>query len=77
VNQTGCQNQIIPFGKHKGKDLLSVAFDNPKYLLWLQTVANGKLKDNLDLFIATSYFKDRYEEYQEAESRFYDAQMSD
>jgi uncharacterized protein (DUF3820 family) len=69
----GCQNQIIPFGKYKGKDLLFVAENNPNYLTWLQTVANGKLKENLDKFLATDYFMDCYREHQEGEERYLDA----
>jgi hypothetical protein len=52
------QNFVLPFGKYRGDDLIYVAEVNPKYLLWLKSTAKGELKENLDSFINTNYFKD-------------------
>jgi hypothetical protein len=73
------QNTIIPFGKHKGKDLLFVAEWDAPYLLWLQTVAKDKLLDDVNAFVKTDYFKDclreaREEEYEENGSYYWDNQ---
>lgn len=56
----GCQNFIMPFGKYKGKDLLFITENNPKYLLWVQTIAQGHLKEAVDSMVKTTYFKDAW-----------------
>jgi len=56
------QNCIIPFGKYKGKDLLFVTENNPRYLLWLESVAYGPLKEEIDKLIETDYFWDAVHE---------------
>lgn len=52
------ENYVIPFGKHKGQTLPDVAEENPPYLMWLNTVAKGDLKKNLEDFLETKYFQD-------------------
>lgn len=51
------QNFVIPFGKYKDHDLLHVAELEPKYLVWLDSVATGELKDALESFLDSKYAK--------------------
>ena len=68
------QNTKMPFGKYKGKDLLFIAENNPKYLLWLNTVdLREPLKAAVDSFTATQYFNECLEEYLESEAQYWDA----
>lgn len=71
----GCQSQVMPFGKYKGKDLLFIAENNPKYLLWLKSECElrGKLKDAVWQFVETSYFKECLNTYTVAEEQFIEA----
>ena len=57
------QNFVIPFGKYKDQDLLHVAEIEPKYLIWLDSIAKGDLKDALESFLNSKYFKDCLHEF--------------
>jgi hypothetical protein len=71
----GCQNQIMPFGKYKGKDLLFIGQWNPKYIIWLRDVAELRepLKTAVASFSETRLFKDSLFDYEESERQYYDA----
>jgi uncharacterized protein (DUF3820 family) len=75
----GCQNFIMPFGKYKGKDLLFITEENPRYLIWLSTECElkGPLKDAVLQMVETSYFKDALNEVVKNEELYIDACMSD
>jgi hypothetical protein len=68
------QNFVIPFGKYKNYDLLHVAESEPKYLIWLDSVAEGNLKIALESFLNSKYFKDCLieHEYEDNEEDMWD-----
>lgn len=45
---------IFTFGKHKGKTLKEVMYEDPSYLLWAD--------DNVDGFELSDYLRDKVEE---------------
>ena len=62
------QNTIMPFGKYKGKDLLHITEENPRYLLWLGTLKlRGDLKEAVLNLIDSDYFQESLAEYLEFE----------
>lgn len=68
------QNLIMPFGKHKGKDLLYIIEWHPKYMLWLSTIElKGKLAEAIPVLIETEYFKESLKEYLQSEQLYYEA----
>lgn len=74
-----CQNYKMPFGKYKGKDLLFITENNPKYLIWLDNECelNGNLKSAVSQMVKTSYFKGALDEYLEAEEQYLEACIAD
>ncbi len=67
----------IPFGRYKNKELMHVADENPKYLIWLESVAKGKLKEELDKIIESEVFQKTLNDFQMSEEQYYDALLSD
>lgn len=62
------QNTIMPFGKYKGKDLLFIAENNPKYLIWLNSIElRGTLKTSVNDFVDSEYFIDCLHEFDKNE----------
>lgn len=53
----------IPFGKFKDKDFEYVSEVNPNYLTWLYSVAKGKLKVKLEVYIESKEFKQKKNDY--------------
>jgi hypothetical protein len=62
------QNTIVPFGKYKGKDLLYIIENNPRYLLWLNSIElKGDLSVAVPALIETDYFNEALAEYLDLE----------
>lgn len=68
-------NDRIPFGKHKGKDLLFIAEYDVMYLVWLSQLPDLKepLRTSVVDFVNSNYVKDCIEEYNDCRDQFYDA----
>lgn len=67
----------IPFGRYKNKELIQVADKDLKYLIWLESVAKGKLKEELDKIIESEVFQKTLNDFQMSEEQYYDALLSD
>ncbi len=53
---------VFTFGKHKGKTVKEVLFEDPSYLLWAD--------DNVEGFDLSDYLRDKAEEYHAEENSY-------